>query len=326
VHYFVTGSTGFIGGYVTALLLAEGHAVTTLVASREEARALAPYGVRPHIGDLTDKASMRRGMLGADGVFHLAEWRRLGARNDRVAEAVNVTGTRNVLELMRDLQIPKGVYLSSLLAHGDTGGRIVDETYRPTGRPLSVYGRTKREAHFDVALPMMLRGLPLVVLQPGLVYGPGEDGDLGRLIRSYVLGRVPLVPTGSVHCWAHVEDVATAHVMAMESGDPGETFIVGGPHHTLREVLVTAGRLIGRKRGPLPVPGVLLRPAASVLSGLGWLVPPLRIPAERLRAVAGATYLGDSSKAARRLGFRPRPIKEGLPDVVRGLLQELFEP
>lgn len=325
VHYFVTGATGFIGGYVTSLLLAEGHSVTTLVGSRAEARALAPYGVRPHIGDLTDKDSMRRGMRGADGVFHLAEYRKIGIRNGRFADAVNVDGTRAVLELMRDLRIPRGVYLSSLYAFGDTRGRFVDERYQPDGRHASVYGRTKWRAHFDVALPMVRRGLPLTIMVPGAVYGPGDPDDVGDLIRRYLLGKVPFVPTGSVHCWIHVEDAAAAHVTAIELGEPGQTYIIGGPHHTLREVLVTAGRLVGRKRGPLPVPGALLRPVAALLGGVGLLVPPVRARAERLRLAAGTTYLGDSSKARQRLGFDPRPLAEGLSDAVRGLLQDLFE-
>lgn len=325
MHYFVTGATGFVGGYVTSLLLAEGHAVTTLVADREEARSLAPYGVRPHIGAVFDKDSMRRGMRGVDGVFHLEEWRRIGGRDRRAAEAINVGGTRNVLELMGDLRVPRGVLLGNLMAFGDTGGRIVDERFQPDGRHLSTYGRTKAQAHFEVAVPMMRRGLPLMILQPGLVYGPGRGGDLGNLLRRYLLGRLPLAPTGSAFCWAHVEDVAAAHVLAMETGRPGESYIVGGPPHTPREVLTVAGRLVGRKRGPVPLPGLLLRPAAAALGGLGWVIPPLKGSAERLRVASGATYLGDSSKAERELGFRPRPLRDGLPDAVRGLLGELFD-
>jgi hypothetical protein len=111
----------------------------------------------------------------------------------------------------------------------------------------------------------------------------------------------------------------------MERGRPGETYLLAGPPHPLREVLGRAGRLGGRRSAPLPVPGVALRPAASLLGLLGWVVPPLHGTAERLRTIAGVTHLGDSAKAAAELGFDPRPLGEGLPDTVRALLAELME-
>jgi dihydroflavonol-4-reductase len=324
MHYFVTGATGFIGGYLTSRLLAEGHLVTALVRTPEQARALARYGVRSYIGDVLDKESVRRAMRRAEGVFHLGACVRVGISDRRRAEAVNVAGTRHVLEVMRDLRIPKGVYTSSLAVNGDTRGRMVDESYRYDGHLPSAYQRTKWTAHHEVALPMMRRGLPLVIALPGAVYGPGDHGDLSRAIGSHLRGRLPVAPTRTSFCFAHAEDVAAGLLGAMERGKPGESYILGGPAHSLRDVLQRAGELAGKRRGPLPLPWWALLPAAWGAQGLAFALPPLRGAAERLRLGAGTTQLGDDAKARAQLGFAPRSLDEGLPDTVRSILQDLF--
>lgn len=324
MHYFVTGATGFIGGYLTSRLLAEGHLVTAMVRTPEQARALARYGVRPYIGDVLDKESVRRAMRRAEGVFHLAAYVRVGIRDRRRAEAVNVTGTRYVLEVMRDFHVPKGVYTSSLAVNGDTKGRVVDESYHYHGRLPSAYQRTKWKAHYEVALPMMRRGLPLVIAMPGAVYGPGDRGDLAQAIGSHLRGRLPAAPTRAAFCWAHVEDVAAGLLGAMEQGRPGETYIMGGPAHPLREVLGRAGRLAGKRRAPFPLPWWALLPAAWGAQGLALAVPPVRGAAEKLRLGAGTTQLGSDARARAELGFAPRSLEEGLPDAVRSILQDLF--
>ena len=325
MRYFVTGATGFIGGYVTSQLLANGHDVTVLVRTREQAQALTPYGVRPYLGDVLAKDSMRRGMARTDGVFHLAAATERGTRHRRYQRAVNVEGTRNVLELMRDLHIPRGVFTSGLMVNGDTRGKAVDEGYLYEGRFLSAYDRSKWEAHHEVALPMIRRGLPLVIVMPGVVYGPRDMGSLGGTLARYVLGRVPAVPTRTAFCWGHVMDVAHGHILAMERGRRGATYIIGGPARRLRAVLNMAGVLVGKRRGPFPAPWWLLRPAAALLRGPGYLVPPLRGAGERLGVLAGRTYLGDDSRARQELGFTPRLLEAGLPDTVRALLQDQFE-
>lgn len=323
MHYLVTGATGFIGSHLTARLLAEGHVVTALVRTPEQARGLARYGVRPYIGDIRDKASVRRAMYRAQGVFHLAAYVRIGTRHRQWAEEVNVTGTRHVLEVMREQRVPRGVYTSTLAINGDTGGRVVDESYRGRGRLPTIYQRTKWQAHHEVALPMMSAGLPLVIVMPGAVYGPGDRSDLARAFTSYLRGRLPLAPTRTAFCWAHVEDVASGLLAAMERGRPGSTYIMGGPPHPLRHALALAGQAAGR-HAPYPMPASLLRPAAWGAQGLSCVVPPLRGPAEKLHLAAGDTHLGTDARARAELGFRPRSLEEGMPETVRALLQDVF--
>src|SRR5215471_13727738 len=201
MNYFVTGATGFIGGRVARQLLAAGHEVITLARTPSKAQALVALGVTVHAGDITDKESLRIPMTGVDGVFHIAAWYKIGARETSQAETINVGGTRNVLEMMKELGIAKGVYTSTLAVFSDTKGQMVDESYKYTGSHLSEYDRTKWKAHYEVALPMMQAGLPLVIVQPGLVYGPGDTSAIHSSWVTYLQGKLPILPSGTTYCW-----------------------------------------------------------------------------------------------------------------------------
>lgn len=319
VRYFVSGATGFIGRHLVRQLVEGGCQVVAAVRDPSRAKELVALGVDVRQGDVTEKESLREPMRGADGVFHLAGWYQVGARDKSPAEPVNVHGTRNLLELMQELQIPKGVYPSTLAVYGDTGGRVVDESYPPGETWFSEYDRTKRAAHFEVAEPMIAEGLPLVIVMPGLVYGPDDHSLVGVTMRELLRRRLPALPEGSAFCWAHVEDIARAHLQAMEKGEPGETYIIGGPAHSLVEVAEKVAQVSGvplpRSR---PGPGLMKIVAAlmGIVEALGVSLPTLYSP-ETLRYQAGVTMLGSYEKAQRGLGYAPRSLDEALPEVVR---------
>jgi nucleoside-diphosphate-sugar epimerase/N-acetylglutamate synthase-like GNAT family acetyltransferase len=319
MRYFVTGATGFIGGRLVRQLRAAGHEVRALVRSPSKATDLAGLGVTLHAGDITDNDSMRGPMTGVDGVFHLAAWYKIGtsARERRAAERINVQGTRNVLDLMRELGIPKGVYTSTINVFGDTEGWVGDESYRYTGPWLSEYDRTKWVAHYEVAIPMIQAGLPLVIVQPGAVYGPGDASVIGNLLRQYLRRTLPIRPHGAAVCWGHVDDTAHGHVLAMEKGRPGESYILAGPPHTLEEALEIAERITGIRPPWLRPPAVLLRAMAALAGMVEKVIPlPQTYSSETLRIAAGATYLASAEKAKRELGFAPRPLEEGLQETL----------
>lgn len=317
MRYFVTGGTGFIGSHVVRQLRESGHGVIALVRDpRTPAAArLAALGAELAPGDITEPATLRVPMQGVDGVFHLAAWYEVGT-DSRHAEAINVGGTRHVLEMMRELGIPRGVYTSTLAVNSDTGGRRVHETFRYDGPHLSVYDETKWRAHYEVARPMIAGGLPLIIVEPGAVYGPGDTSQLGELMRDAAAGRFVVLPGGrSGLCWAHVEDTARAHLLAMERGERGESYIVAGPSHTYRYAFRAVARAAGRKLLAVFAPPILLRGAGRLATALeGRISLPPEYSAEALRVVAGTTYYGDNTKARKELGFAPRPLDRGLRD------------
>ena len=256
--YLVTGATGFVGGYLVRELRRAGHEVRAVVRTPARAGDLKQLGVALFEGDVTDKASMRAPMTGVDGVFHVAGWYKIGVRDKSPASAVNVDGTRNVLELMCELGVPKGVYTSTLAVNSDTHGRIVDETYRFTGRHLSVYDESKARAH-HIAESFIAKGLPLVIVQPGLIYGPGDTSGVRTMLLQYLQTQAAgdseadrVSPGGTWRTSSH------GHVLAMEKGQPGRNYFICGPVHTLEAALDLASEITG-----IPAPRIRVNPARA---------------------------------------------------------------
>lgn len=314
MKYFLTGATGFVGNALARQLRAAGHEVHATVRSPQKASDLQSLGVKLFPGDITDKESMREAMQGVDGIYHVAGWYRVGAHDKRPGEKVNVDGTRNVLDLMKELRIPRGVYTSTLAVNSDTHGQLVNESYRFTGKHISEYDRTKALAH-QIAEQMIAEGLPLIIVMPGLIYGPGDTSSLRQSFIDFLQKRLPAVPKGTAMCWGHVEDIATGHMLAMEKGQSGETYIIAGEPSTLQNTFQLASHLTG-KPAPRAIPNKALKLLSILVKPFDSLLPET-YTSEGLRVIAGVTYIGDNRKAKRFLGYNPRPLREGLESTLR---------
>jgi len=323
MRVLVTGATGFIGGRLTQALIAAGHTVRVLV--RDPSRAAGLAGAETVTGDIRDRASVRAAMVGAEQVYHVAAWYKIGADDAGQAYDINVVGTRNVLELMREHGVAKGVYTSTIAIYSDTRGHTVDETSPSSGPYNSVYERTKAIAHNEVALPMMAEGLPLVVVQPGVVYGPGDRSAIRDTFVMYLQRKLPVVPKDTTYCWAHVDDTVHAHMQAMERGRAGESYIVAGQVCELSRVFEIAATFTGVAAPKLKVGSDALRFAAKVAGFAERVIPhmPSSYREEALRSVAGTTSIASSSKAARELGWNPRPLEAGLRETMQFEMREL---
>ena len=316
MKYFITGATGFIGGRLARQLREAGHDVVAVVRNPARAQDLAQVGVTLYQGDVTEKESMRKPMTGVDGVFHVAGWYKVGVRDKSQAYAINVEGTRNVLELMKELNIPKGVYTSTLAVNSDTHGVEADENYHFNGKHISVYDQTKAEAH-DIAVKMIQEGLPLVIVQPGLVYGPGDTSSVRTSFIQYLTKKLPVMPQQTAFSWAHVDDIAHAHWLAMEKGKVGENYNICGPTHTFINALEIAKQITGIKL-PMAVPAGMIRAMSGMMYVFDKFIPvPESYTGEGLRIIAGVTYIGTNAKAKRELGYNPRLLREGLTETLK---------
>jgi nucleoside-diphosphate-sugar epimerase len=317
MRYAITGATGFLGGVLARQLRDAGHEVVALVRDPARATGLAEAGVELVRGDLDDAGALDSLCSGADGLFHVAGWYKVGSRTPEEGRRVNVDGTRNALEAARRNSVPRTVYTSTLAVNSDTRGQVVDETYRFAGRHHSVYDATKAAAH-DIAVEYAADGLDVVFLQPGVIYGPGDTSQVGALLEQTARGKRVVAPRDGGMCWAHVEDVARGHVLAMDKGAPGAAYMLAGPRASLAEVLRKVAELAGTKR-PLTLPVVMVRATAAVNAVVGKVVPlPADYSAESLRASV-ATYLGTPARAEAELGWTARSLDEGLRETVTAL-------
>ncbi len=327
MNIFVTGGSGFIGRHLIRQLVAQKHTVIALSRSPNSDMLLHQMGAKPLRGHLHDLPALRAGMEKCDAVFHLAAWYGLGKRRSAQAERINVAGTHNVLHTAYRAGIRRIIYTSSIAVFGDTKGRLVDESYRYEGPFLSEYDRTKWLAHYRVALPLIEQGAPITILMPGAVYGPGDTSIVHDLMHLFLQGRLPFIPgPETALTYAHVEDVARGHVLALEKGKPGEDYILAGPVRTMREMAHLWAALGNRSAPRLEIPAGLLRPFAPLMGVLETLVDlPAPFTEEAVRTL-GATYIARSDKARAELGWEPRPVEEGMRETVESILPYLSPP
>ncbi len=316
MKYFITGATGFLGGEIVRQLVKAGHTVHASVRNTEKAKWMADLGVKLYKGDVTDKESMREAMTGVDGVYHVAGWYKFSAKakDKRDGERINVLGTLNILNLMRELKIPKGVYTSSCVVNSDTKGGVQDETYHFSGKHITHYDLTKAAAH-EAAIEFIARGLPLVIAMPGTIYGPGDTSSMADGVRNLLQGQIPMIPTQFGSCYEHVEDTAQAHLLMMEKGRVGESYITAGEPHTLVEVYKLTCDIAG-VRMPMVAPHQLFKVLSVLVQPIAGLMPDYYSP-DALRALSGVTYWGTSAKAQRELGYTHRPFREGWEETLR---------
>jgi dihydroflavonol-4-reductase len=309
VRAFVTGATGFVGGRLAARLRKRGDEVVALVRDPAAAGRLRDLGCAIVEGDLSSRAALAPAMEECEGVFHVAAIYRNGVRGSERDElyAVNVTGTENVLDAAVAAGVQRVVYVSSNVVFGDTRGEVVDETYEPPGGPyVSLYHETKALAH-RAARERIGRGAPVVIVQPGGIYGRGDHTQIGGFLERGVRGKPVVLPFGSVGLnWVFVDDAAEGILLAHDRGRAGESYVLGGEIATLRGAVEKAFAVGGRRARIIPVPTWTVRLATPLGPLLGLSVGDL------VSASNGVTYWGRDDKARRELGYAPRDLVTGL--------------
>jgi dihydroflavonol-4-reductase len=317
---FVTGATGFIGGHVARKLAERGDQVVALVRSPDKAGDLKSQGAELIEGDLSSEDAIKRGVEGADAVFHIGAIYKVGIKKSE-ADALwdaNLAGTERVLDAAHDAGAKRIVYTSTVNVFGNTNGELVDENYRRDEADgfLSVYDETKYRAHL-VAEDRIAKGYPIVMVQPGGVYGPNDHSELGNMIDQAARGKLPakMFPeTGFM--LVHVEDVADGHLLAHDKGQIGESYVLAGEQTRMGDIVDKSAEIGGRKPPRMTMPNVMMKlssPLGPVIGPAMGFPPNLR---ELVKVSAGVTYWAKDDKARRELGFQPRSLDEGLRDTI----------
>ena len=319
MRVFLTGGTGFIGGEVARLLRARGDQVRALVRTPAKATALTDLGCELVAGDLSDEAALGAACHGIDAVIHGAAVYEVGVPAERRAALVeaNVRGTERVLGAALASGVHKAVYISTVAVFGDTRGRVADETWvRPEGSSYtSVYEETKVIAH-QRAHEIAARGLPLVTVQPGVVYGPGDPSTFGDLLSRFLAGKLPVLPFPDLGVTpVHRDDVAAGVLLALDKGTPGESYVLAGTPVRVRDLLEQLAVVSGRRPPRFALPTGLVRALAPIGPLVG---PALGFPPnlrEVLTSSDGVTFWASGRKAADELGWVSRPLLDGLREL-----------
>ena len=321
---FVTGGTGFIGSHVVKKLIARNYSITCLVRSKEKGKSLSALGATLHEGDITDKDSMREGMQGHDAVFHIAAWYELGNSKkyrDKMTN-INVGGTKNICELVEELKIKRLIYCSTVAALGPVNeNEIGDENHKHPGGYRSWYEKTKYEAH-EYVKKKMRNGLPVTIVMPAAVYGPGDTSALGGLMKMYIQRKIPAkINSNGKFSFVHVDDVAEGIILAYERGKIGESYCLADKDSLLsiNELYDLMEKLTG-----IPAPERIVSiNVAKFFTYFSELKSRLlnRRPVISVEGINMITtnwaYHGE--KAKRELNWKPRKLEHGLKETIESL-------
>jgi dihydroflavonol-4-reductase len=308
----VTGASGLVGSHVTRLLVQRGDSVRALVRDRSPLDELAGLDVELAYGDVLDRGSVRRAMQGVQRVFHVAGLTSLRTSADKVF-AVNVGGTRIVLEGALRAGVARAVHTSSVAAVGPAArGSTADEDqlFR-AGRYGLPYVNAKHEAELE-AMRLAAHGLPVVVVNPAHVFGAGDrHRSSTELVRRFLRGQIPAYVDGALNI-VDAEDVARGHLLADENGEVGERYILGNRNFTLDRLFADLARLSG-----VEPPALKLPLAAALALARAAELGPGRPAVTTVEVRASSLWWAfRSTKAKRELGWRPAHHEDTLQTTI----------
>ena len=309
----LTGASGYTGGRLLEALRGRGDDVTALVRSASVTDVLRRSGAKLVEGELASEAAVRRLVEGADAVLHVAAVYRTAGHPDSYYRDVNVGGTERLLEAAAVAGVGRFVHTSTVGVHGHVENPPADES-APVS-PGDIYQETKAEAEALALDFHRRRGLPVAVVRPGAIYGPGETRLL-KLFRAIARGRYAIVGDGrSFYHPVYIDDLVQGFLLALDREEAvGESFLICGPDYISQaELAALIARHTGGRVLPFRLPAGPIRLAGDVVEAI---CVPLGIdpPLHRRRVDFWTKSRAFTIEKARRLlGYAPQvSLEDGI--------------
>jgi nucleoside-diphosphate-sugar epimerase len=305
----VTGATGCVGSHTAERLIGEGYRVRTLVRGSSDTRLIDQWGIEKIEGDLTDHAALRRAAEGVHLIVHCAakvgDWGPV----DEYRRA-NVEGTRVLLETAAGQKLDRFVHISSLGVYEARDHFGTDESTPPATQHIDGYTQSKMESEKLVLEYHKNRGVPVVVLRPGLIYGPRDRVVVPRLVEKIGNGQFRFFGSSAKAMNSiYVGNLVSAIMLAIQNQSAiGQVYNVTDDEPTSKQrFFATAARLAGLPEPTRSIPLGLARflaPISAAIARLrGGKKPPLINPA-RIKFL-GLNLDYSCAKAKRELGYNP---------------------
>jgi dihydroflavonol-4-reductase len=319
----VTGATGHIGNVLVRLFNERGERVRAMVLPDEDPSPLNGLDVEIVVADVLDYQSLLLAFDHIDVVYHLAGIISILPGKDYMVQAVNVTGTRNVIQAARSCGVRRLVYTSSIHAFRRVPeGILIDESIPfDVEHAISSYDSSKASASLSV-LNAVEDGMDAVIVCPTGVIGPFDfrRSEMGQLILDCV-DQKPMLYVDGAYDFVDVRDVALGLILAGEKGRCGESYILSGERIEVLDIIKIVQEVLGTRLFSLKIPFSLARLTANFTP----LYYRLTHGKPRFTSYSLATLTANSnishSKAHLELGFSPRPLRESLADTVKWFLK-----
>ena len=318
----VTGAAGFIGSAVTRALLRRGVDVVALVEPGVTASNLDGLDVERRDVDISQTKNLSDVFEGARYCFHLAAKFGFWPKDPAGFYAVNVEGSRNVVRTATEAGVERTVYTSTVATLGlwktKSGRPSNEDDVADLSHLYGNYKKSKYVAEHEV-LRLAAAGAPLVLALPTMPLGPFDQRPTpsGKVVLDYLNGRMPGYVDTAMNV-AHVDDVAEGHLLALEKGSQGRSYILGGENITMAAMLALLSKVTGlppsQRRFPSTFPMIAGRMSQFIEGELLKREP--RVPLEAAQ-MATTTMTFDDSRARNELGYRSRPADLALYDAAK---------
>jgi nucleoside-diphosphate-sugar epimerase len=327
----VTGGTGFIGSHLVDILVSKGEDVRLLVRKTSKIDKFKNPGVDFVYGDITDKDTLKGIAKDVDIVYHLAAMGHVSAISDVAYQnfiAVNVNGTKNLADECSNHPISKFIHFSSTAAMGLIEKPIVDES--TPCRPSTPYQKSKYDSEKMILNYWRTRNLPVVIIRPSMVYGPGgESSEFLKICRIINKGIFPQIGKGkNLTPIVYVDDVVRAAIMAAERGIPGETYLITSENsYKLRVIAKLVADQLGVKRVNHRMPVSIAMSGAFIIELFARIFnfTPIVTPQSIKSAITDRVFSID--KAKRELGYKPEvSLEDGIKRTIDWYVKEGILP
>jgi dihydroflavonol-4-reductase len=317
----ITGATGFIGNHVTRLCLERGDDVRVMVMPGEDRSPLDGMELEIVEGNLLDPASLARAVQGVDRLYHLAALFAVWTRDPDLHFKINVQGAESMMRAAMNSGVEKVVFTSSIAAIGVAGkGKLANEETPFDSWPFaSDYILSKYISH-QLVKGLVCEGLPVTMVMPALPFGPGDRAPTptGSMIVSALKGKMKNYWDAGV-CAVDVRDVAAGHLLAMDRGGIGESYILASREGNMaqKDFLDLVGRVAGVEGiAAREISGTTMLRAAKVMELWSRLTgrAPLTTVKNTLFALQHCHV--DPSRAIDELGLPQTPIETAVADAV----------
>ena len=314
MRLFVTGATGFVGAHVAELAAHQGAQLRLLARDTSNVADL-PRIAEVVRGDLRDPGAFASALRDCDALIHVAADYRLWVPDPAEMYKTNVEGTRELLRLAREAGVPRVVYTSSVATMGfRRDGAVVDEdTPVREADMIGHYKRSKWMAE-QVAIEAAATGQQVILLNPTTPIGAldTKPTPTGRIVVDFLKRKFPAYVDTGLNL-VDVREVARLHLRALEVGQPGRRYVLGGENLTLKQILDRLAALTG-----LPSPGRKVPHAVAM--GFAFFDETItgKLRGREPRATVEAVRMGrkvmyaSSARAERELGLRALPVDDAL--------------
>lgn len=315
----VIGANGFLGSHVTRQLVADGHDVRVMVRPNANTKSIDDLPVERFLGDIWYNDTLRAAMTSVDDVYYCVVDTRGWLKDPTPLFYTNVEGTRNVLEVAKDMNLRRFVYTSSYVTVGRKRGHVATEEDVIVDKGLTPYVRSRVQAEEIVLRYAREHGLPAVAMCVSTTYGSGDWGRTphGAIIAGAAFGKLPFVMGGIELEAVGVDDAARAMILAAEHGRVGERYLISEKMISNAEVVRIAAEAAGM---PAPTKTIPL-PVSYAMAALGTAKARMTGKDEKLSLgslrLMRAEAPVDCSKARRELHWRPKPVEESIREAAR---------